>query len=157
MKYIRFIQWILLFLPNLAFSLFCILISPIAALYLTPDRKHLISPFTWLETVDNDLSGDDGWKQEHLWGSNPLSYINITRWLIRNGGNKISYGFFGCPMTPFQTTGFYSEDCNGYWLYRRPIQITQTRFIDFFIGWNLPGAKFDRVKYACSFRLKTKL
>lgn len=153
----RYIQWILLFLPNLFFSIFCTLISPVAALFTTSDHSHLIFPFKWFETIDNDLGGDDGWKQEHLIGSDPYSYINRTRWLLRNGGNKVSYYVFGCRETPYRQNGYFYENMDGYWLFRKPIWITKTRFIDLFIGWNLPGAKFGRVKFTSSFRLKTKL
>lgn len=153
----RYAQFLLLLPANLIFSILCVVISPVAAIFVTEDRRFLRSPFQWLDTLDNDLSGDSGWKEEHLIGQDPLSWLNRTRWLIRNGGNKVSYGAFGCPMAPFQTDGFYSEDCNGYWLYRRPIWITRTRFLDLFIGWNLPGAKYNRAKYTSSCRLKTKL
>lgn len=155
----RYVQWFALFFINLVFSIFCTLISPVAALpiFLSPDRKHLKFPFAWLETLDNDLSGDYGWKTEHLWGSDPLSYLNRTRWLIRNGGNKISYNVFGCAELPYRQNGFFYENMDGYWLYRRPLWITKTSFIDLFIGWNLPGAKYGRAKFTSSFRLKTKL
>jgi len=149
--------WLLLLPVNLVFSILCTVISPLAACFVTPDRRHLCSPFKWLDTVDNDLSGDDGWKQEHLIGTDPLSWINRTRWLIRNGGNKISYSAFGCLDTPYTQQGFYYANAGGYWLYRRPLPVTSKRFIDLFIGWNLPGAKYGRAKYTSSFRLKTKL
>lgn len=155
----RKLQWLLLLLINLIFSILCVVISPIAALFVTDDRRFLLQPFVWLETIDNDLSGDDGWKQEHLIGNDPLSWLNRTRWLIRNGGNKVSYGALGCLDTGYATSvpGWYHENTEGYWLYRRPIWITSTRFIDLFIGWNLPGAKYGRAKFTSSFRLKTKL
>ena len=153
----RKLQWLLLFPVNIIYSIICTALSPFAALFVTDDRRFLRQPFVWLDTIDNDLSGDDGWKQEHVWGVDPLSWINRTRWLIRNGGNKVSYGAFGCLDTGYLQHGFYYANTEGYWLYRRPIWITSTRFIDLFIGWNLPGAKHDRAKYTSSFRLKTKL
>ena len=154
----RKLQWLLLFPVNLVFSVLCVLISPIAAFFVTDDRRFLLQPFVWLETMDNDLGGDDGWKEEHLIGKDPLSWLNRTRWLIRNGGNKISYGTFGCPDAYFvKESKYYWKNIFGYWLYSRPIWITKTRFIDLFIGWNLPGAKQGRAKFTSSFRLKTKL
>lgn len=153
----RYTQWLLLFPVNLAFSVACVLLSPIAALFVTDDRRFLLQPFVWLEAIDNDLSGDDGWKQEHLIGSDPLSYLNRTRWLIRNGGNKVSYGAFGCLDTGYSQKGFYCVNSEGYWLYRRPLRVTSKLFIDLFIGWNLPGAKYGRAKFTSSFRLKTKI
>lgn len=154
----RKLQWLLLFPVNLVFSVLCVLVSPIAALFVTDDRRFLLQPFTWLETIDNDLSGDDGWKEEHLIGKDPLSWLNRTRWLIRNGGNKVSYGAFGCADSYFvKESEYYWKNIFGYWLYRRPVWITKKRFIDVFIGWNLPGAKYGRAKFTSSFRLKTKL
>lgn len=152
----RKLQWLLMLPINLILSAVCVLLSPIAACFVSDDCKQL-TRFKWLETIDNDLSGDDGWKAEHLIGSDPLSWINRTRWLIRNGGNSVSYGLFGCAELPFRQNGFFYEDMNGYWLYRRPIWITKTRFIDLFIGWNLPGSKYGRAKYTSSFRIKTKI
>ena len=149
--------WAILVPINIFFSILCVVISPIAACFVTNDRRFLRSPFKWLDTIDNDLGGDSGWKEEHLIGTDPYSYINRTRWLIRNGGNKISYGFFGCWDTYYKQDGYYYENLEGYWLLRKPIWITKTRFIDLFIGWNLPGAKFGRAKFTSSFRLKTKL
>ena len=153
----RYLQWCCLFPINLIFSICCILLSPIAALFSTKDKLHLVFPFKWMETIDNDMSGDYGWKTEHLIGTDPLSYINRTRWLIRNGGNWVSYYIFGCSHTPYTQTGYNYVNSEGYWLFRKPIWITKTRFIDLFIGWNLPGEKFGRAKFTSSFRLKTKL
>lgn len=153
----RYFQWILLFPINIIFSILCIITSPIASLFVSTDRTHLQFPFQWLNTIDNDLGGDSGWKEEHLIGSDPYSYINRTRWLIRNGGNWVSYYLFGCRETPYRQSGYFYENMEGYWLLRKPIWITKTRFIDLFIGWNLPGAKFGRAKFTSSFRLKTKL
>ncbi len=153
----RVIQWAAMLPLNLFLSVVCVIISPIAACFVTEDRRFLRSPFRWLETIDNDLSGDSGWKEEHLIGSDPLSYLNRTRWLIRNGGNKISYGWLGCAELPYRQNGYFYEDMNGYWLLRKPIWVTKTRFLDLFIGWNLPGAKFGRCKFTSSCRLKTKL
>lgn len=153
----RYIQWAFLFPVNLLFSIFCILISPLAAIFTSPDRRFLLQPFRWLETIDNDLSGDYGWKEEHLIGTDPLSYLNRTRWLIRNGGNKISYGAFGCDDTNYEQSGDYYQNIAGYWLLRKKLWVTKTRFFDLFVGWNLPGAKFGRAKFTSSCRLKTKL
>lgn len=152
----RKLQWVLMLPVNLVFSIFCIILSPIAACFVTPDKLHL-SRFKWLETIDNDLSGDFGWKDEHLIGTDPLSYINRTRWLIRNGGNKISYGAFGCDDTNYEQSGDYYQNMEGYWLLRKKLWVTKTRFFDLFVGWNLPGAKFGRAKFTSSCRLKTKL
>lgn len=154
---IRYIEWTSLFFLNIIFSLLCTLLSPVAALFVSGDRKTLTTPFKWLETLDNDLGGDSGWKEEHLIGTDPYSYINRTRWLIRNGGNKISYGLFGCRELPYRQNGYFYENMDGYWLLRKPIWVTKKRFFDLFIGWNLPGAKFGRCKFTSSCRLKTKL
>ena len=153
----RYFQWILLFPINIIFSILCIITSPIASLFVSTDRTHLQFPFQWLNTIDNDLGGDSGWREEHLIGTDPYSYINRTRWLIRNGGNKISYGLFGCREVPYKQNGYFYKNDDGYWLFRKPLWVTKTRFFDLFIGWNLPGAKFGRCKFTSSFRLKTKL
>lgn len=133
------------------------LMAPVAVLCCsTSDRRHL-TRWRWLETIDNDLSGDFGWKTFHLWGGNPLSWINRTRWLWRNGGNTVSYMVLGCDGDPAwnaqqdRALHFWRRP-DGYWLYRRFVPLTKRRSMELFFGWNLFAVKFGRCKVVCQIR-----
>lgn len=103
--------------------------------FSTPDKLHLRWPFRWFDTIDNPLTGDEGWQSEHLWGDDPMSLINRIRWLIRNGGNRLSYTFFGC-------------DANDPHPFYRPyIQLGFGYRWDVMLGWNMKGQQQGRAKY----------
>lgn len=128
-------------------------LSPIAVIwYSTEDKLHL-TRFNWLETIDNDLSGDKGWKAEHLAGSDVLSNWNRIRWLWRNGGNALNYGVLGCDFQPFISQQTYWKRPDGYWIFRKFWQITGTRQLEIFIGWGLYGPQLERCKFVCTIRL----
>ena len=155
----KLFKW-LCFLPiNLLMGLLVIPLAPIAvAFFSTEDKRHL-TRFKWLETIDNDLTGDkdEGWRQTHLIGDDPYTWLNRTRWLWRNGGNSVNYNLLGCVYAnTFQIDDYLWLNADGYWLYRRPIWITKKRFIDFYIGWQILGPKLGKCKFVCTIRLKTK-
>lgn len=103
-------------------------------------------PFRWLDTIDNDLTGDAGWKDEHLTGSDPASYKNMVRWIWRNGGNRFNYFTIGVSATDRPSWAFWSK---------KAIPLIAGRFLDLRFGWsdyNLQG----RCKYVFTVRIKTK-
>lgn len=152
-------RWLRLLPQHLAIALAVLICSPIAnALFVTPDRRYL-TRWRWLETIDSDLGGDrdEGWQKEHLWGSDPYSWLNRTRWLWRNGGNRYNYETIGCPFhLPIQTSPYRWENSDGNWLYRRHIPLAFGLMLDLYFGWGLTGPKHGRCKYVCTVRLKTK-
>lgn len=133
--------------------------GPIAvAFFSTPDKRHL-TRFKWLETIDNDLTGDkdEGWRQVRLIGTDPFTWLNRTRWLWRNGGNSVNYNMLGCKEEPVtQVSDYLWRNASGYWMYRKPVWITSKRFIDLYFGWQILGPKLGRCKFVFTIRLKTK-
>lgn len=110
------------------------------------DGLQLSPLFWWLDTIDNDLTGDDGWKAEHLSGSDPNSYWNMVRWIWRNGGNNFNYWIIGVPFENRPGWAFWSKTA---------IPLPAGRFIDLRFGWSdyqLQG----RCKYVFTARIKTK-
>lgn len=165
----RLTQW-LVYLPiHLLVILARYPLAPIAVVsFTTNDKRHLLFPFTWLGTIDNDLSGDDGWRTEHIKpGSDPLSTWNRIRWLWRNGGNGFNYMTLGCPddigfRRKYQTLltkmpSWVRQD--GYWLWRSYHPVFG-RQLELFLGWSLFGPKVAenkiRCKYVCTIRLKSE-
>ncbi len=128
--------------------------------FSSTDRRHL-TRFTWLETIDNDLAGDSGWREEHLIGADPLSHINRIRWLWRNGGNALNYTVLGVADDPAWRIaalsvcpGAYAlRRPDGAWLYRRFLPIGN-RALEVFFGWALLGPQAGRCKIVCSIRLR---
>ena len=153
----RKLQWIALVPINLIFSVVCVLISPVAACFVTDDRRFLLQPFVWVETIDNDLAGDGGWQSEHLIGDDPLTWTNRIRWLWRNGANTLNYRVLGVPFGPptFQVDAYRWWRTDGAWLYRRFL-LFGSRHLELFFGWALLGPQQGRCKYVCSIRLRSK-
>lgn len=134
---LRFPLWLLVILIRYPLAFLAVLFQ---------SNKQLKFPFRWLDTIDNNLDGDDGWKSEHLSGSNPSSYWNQVRWLWRNGGNRFNYYVIGVSFAERPSWAFWSKTA---------IWITSTHFIDLRFGWtdyHLQG----RCKYVFTVRIKTK-
>lgn len=108
---------------------------------------QLSFPFGWLRTIDNPLYGDEGWRQEHLWGKNEKAYINQVRWLWRNGGNEFNYWWIGVSDANAPDWAFWSK---------RVIPLLAGRFLDLRFGWSPEGPKQGRRKYVLTIRIKTK-
>lgn len=148
------IRWLIYLIIHIVARLISIPLAPFAVLFFsTSDKRHLTF-FKWLETIDNNLSGDDGWRAEHITGD-PLSTWNRIKWLWRNGGNALNYGLLGCdyisnPMQQFQDT--YWRRADGYWIYRKFWQISATRNLEVFLGWALYGPQLNRCKIVCTIR-----
>jgi hypothetical protein len=137
-------QYLLRFLP----WLFVILIRyPLAFIAVAFSKdNNLRTPFHWLETIDNDLTGDSGWKTEHLSGSDPTSYKNKVRWIWRNGGNRFNYYTIGVSYSNRPSWAFWSQ---------KAIPLIAGRFLDLRFGWTdyeLQG----RCKFVFTIRVKTK-
>ena len=123
------------------------------------DGKHLCLPFRWLETIDNDLGGDNGWKNEHIEpGSDPYSDWNRIKWLWRNGGNWFNYHVIGIDNDtdlPPQQPGWTIRD-DGFWLFRDRFDITDESQLELFWGWGLYGNIQDMNKFTFTTRIKDK-
>lgn len=136
---IRFPLWLLVILAR----------YPLAFLAVAffQSNKQLTFPFKWLDTIDNNLDGDYGWKTEHLSGSNPSSYWNQVRWLWKNGGNRFNYFVIGVPSDSKPTWAF--------WI-KKSLPWPQTgKYLDLRIGWSDYSLQ-GRCKYVFTLRRQTK-
>lgn len=97
--------------------------------FSTPDKRHLRWPFQWFETWDVDLGGDEGWRTEHVAGTDPYSTWNRIKWLLRNGGSSASYTLFGCSV----------DDPHPF--FRPYLPIGGGWRWDVMLGWNMKGAQ----------------
>lgn len=132
-------------------------LAPVAVYgFSTEDKKHLETPFQWLETTDNDLGGDYGWQHEHIEpGSDPYSDWNRVGWLWRNGGHAVNYGLLGIDAEPVPdfSRGLNVRD-DGFWLYRNGFPISDTKSLEVFWGWHIYGIVDGRNKYVFTTRIK---
>lgn len=132
-------------------------LAPFAVVFFTTnDRRELLFPFRWLGTLDNDLSGDSGWKSEHITGD-PLSTWNRTKWLWRNGGNVLNYTLLGAPYDKwFALNNWMIQDTKRFWVREDGAWQFRARISVFgrvwtpFIGWGLFGPVNDRCKFTCT-------
>lgn len=134
---IRFPLWLLVIIARYPLALIAVAFQK---------DLQLQWPFRWLDTIDNDLTGDAGWKDEHLTGSDPASYKNMVRWIWRNGGNRFNYFTLGVSANDRPSWAFWSK---------KAIPLIAGRFLDLRFGWsdyNLQG----RCKYVFTVRIKTK-
>lgn len=133
-------------------------LAPVAVRYFsTPDKRRL-TQFRWLETIDNDLSGDNGWKTEHIKpGSDPLSDENRIDWLRRNGGNAVNYGLLGISneWAVRHDKPWLWRDYIGHWMIRKWIKIGP-KYLELFWGWSLLGAKQGRCKFVFTTRYTSR-
>lgn len=168
-KWLKYIAlWPLHIIRELAQPILPFIVVPF---FSTPDKLHLRPPFEWFDTIDNPLTGDEGWQSEHLWGVDPMSLVNRIRWLIRNGGNRLSYTFFGCDandphpfyrpyikanrlMIGFAIVAVYLYLVGLAWAAASLTVSTVAGFIalrdyrwDIMLGWNMAGQQQGRAKY----------
>jgi hypothetical protein len=137
-------------------------LSPIAVYTCSvDDDKHLCWPFRWLETIDNDLGGDSGWRKEHIEpGSDPYSDWNRTMWLWRNGGNWFNYNVLGIDaypksQLPPQESGLTTRD-DGFWVLRDRFGISSNSDLEVFWGWGLYGNIQGMNKFSFTTRIVNK-
>jgi hypothetical protein len=149
------IRWLIYLIVHVSIIVLRFPLAIIAVLFFSsPNKRYLMPTFHWLETIDNDLAGDSGWREAHLIGSDPLSTLNRIRWLWRNGGNAVNYGWLGCAEMPvISITPYRWQNAQGFWLYRRFIPLAFGRQLELFLGWALLGAQRGRCKFVCSIRL----
>lgn len=154
--------WFVYLLAHLALVILRYPLAIVAVAFFSTDNKRHLTALQWLETVDNDLSGDSGWKETHLIGDDPLSFWNRVRWLWRNGANALSYGALGVDDMPGWRAAELATNAkaikhvrsDGAWLYRRFIPAGNC-FVELFFGWALLGPQSGRCKFVCSIRLRT--
>lgn len=150
------IRWLVYLIPHFLAVIARYPLAPLAVIFFSTDDKRHLTFFKWLETIDNDLSGDEGWRAEHITGD-PLSTWNRIGWLWRNGGNALNYGLLGCDyisfINPFNRAYFKRFD--GYWVYRNFWQISSTRNLEVFLGWALYGPQLGRCKIVFTIRFPT--
>lgn len=149
--------WFLLLPVHISVVLLRYPLAPIAVwMFSTADKRHLRF-MRWLETLDNDLSGDSGWRNEHIKpGSDPLSTWNRIKWLWRNGGNAINYNLLGCeydPALPSQGKRSFVKRSDGRWLLRLSIPLFG-KYLELFWGWSIFGPIHGRCKYTFTTRFK---
>lgn len=131
----------------LPFLSIIILRYPLAFLAVGYQKNNDVQfPFMWLGTIDNDLTGDSGWKTEHLWGTDPESYLNKVRWLWRNGGNRFNYFTIGVPANNRPSWSFWKHT---------NIPLFAGRFLDCRFGWSDYDLQGQH-KYVITIRIKTK-
>lgn len=148
--------------------------------FSTPDKKHLTFPFRWMDTDDNDLGGDEGWRSEHIEpGSDPYSDENRIGWMKRNGGHHAAYYLFGVPapgpvfrpfwplrvvalvLTLVSLVAYVATQ--SLWAFAATVAclallvaslMMQPRYLDLFVGWK--GNEAGRSGYVFTVRIKTK-
>ena len=135
---IRFPLWLMVILAR----------YPLAFIAVAFKKDYFLRwPFHWLDTIDNDLRGDEGWKAEHLWPSKYSdNYFNMVRWLWRNGGNRFNYFTIGVSAENRPIWAFW---------YHRNIPLIAGRFLDIRFGWSDYSLQ-GRCKYVFTIRIKTK-
>lgn len=135
---IRFPLWLLVILAR----------YPLAYVAVAFQKDYQLRwPFRWLDTIDNYLYGDEGWRNEHLWPSKlATNYFNMVRWLWRNGGNRFNYFVIGVPADARPSWAFWSKTA---------IPLFAGRFLDLRFGWSDYSLQ-GRCKYVFTIRVKTK-
>ena len=110
--------WFLRLLFYIPFYVFCLLAAPFVVVFATPQdgatdngTSHAVEPrlphwLNWLQTPDNSLWGDSGWRTEHCryW----QSYFGMVCWLWRNPAYGLAWGPFAYvpqPGTTYSTAG----------------------------------------------------
>lgn len=132
--------------------------GPIDNNHGTAIEPRLPKWLAWFDTDDNSLYGDHGWKTKHT--KDHTSYWGMVGWLLRNGGHGFNYKVIGCrakPMPERKSGEYFWKRDDGYWLYRRFFKLTETRFVEVFLGWNLYGTVESRNKYVFQIRIKTEI
>ena len=154
-------NWAWGLIPYFALMILRYPLAIIAVLFFSTEDKEHLTAMKWLETIDWPLSGDNGWREEHLVGDNPLSNYNRIRWLWRNGGNTYNYRIAGVVddiewrINQEQGYGTFTRP-DGYWLKRVKVPLFGNKFIQGIFGWNLFGPQQGYCKYVCTIRIKTK-
>lgn len=163
----KILLWITLLPVHILIIGLSILVAPLVIKYFTTEDKLYVKfPFKWMETIDNDLSGDDGWKQAcKEKGLDPLDDKSRIGWLRRNGGNSFNYYVLGVKVEPISNLMATDDDHHGFFMrydgiwmlfdfYKLPMI---NKYLNIFIGWSVFGPKFGFCKYTATFRIKSKI
>jgi len=155
------LKWALLLVPYFVLMVARYPLAIIAVLFFSSEDKKALTAMQWLGTIDQDLSGDSGWKEEHIIGENSLSALNRVRWLWRNGGNYFNYITIGIENNTMwrechEHTYGYHLYYDGHWLLYKKLPVAGKYFVQCIFGWALFGPQHGRVKYVCTVRIKTK-
>jgi len=152
-----FLRWFCCLLVHIVAIVARYPLAPIAVIFFTTnDKRELIFPFRWLGTIDNDLSGDAGWRTEHITGD-PLSTWNRIKWLWRNGGNSLNFGLLGVEYDAwFSLKNCRKENQDGFikrgdgaWQYRARVSVFGRVWTPY-IGWGLFGPVNGRCKFTAT-------
>lgn len=164
------LKWFAYVLAQASAKALAIVLAPlVCAVWATPDKRHLRAPFRWMETIDWDMAGDPPWRQRRLVGTDPLSWLNRTRWIWRNGAQRLTYLVLGVNMAGLElrTTGNPDPGRPPYGLKRtEALRETDTvayyanRFVPLFggrglqiqTGWKLNYVVDGHCKLICSVR-----
>lgn len=152
-KTLGVIKWFLLLPCHVLVVLASYILAPVAVTWFsTNDKLFLKFPFRWLETSDNLMNGDIGWREEHLIGDDPLSWLNRVRWMWRNGGNTVNYKILGVPANQDWILANKSNPGPVWW----DGEIFCVRYVFWGLkldaGWNLLGPQNGRCKFWLSLR-----
>lgn len=164
MKYIKYLSWFLLVPFDLLATCLCVLLAP----FIVPFAKEGKLPklFWWMETFDNNLSGDNGhiarWKPIRYrfdsWGVSFLGlYLQQVAWLWRNKAYNFSYYVCGRKSDGVKWKGnsavesdperkdfgwlwMWNEEAWGLFGFIPTIKIKNTQFyLRVYLGWKLKG------------------
>lgn len=131
------------FLATLLSYLIAPIIVPFAA-------TRLPKAFRWMETYDNDLDGDNGWKTEHFVGW--PRYIKRVLWLWRNPVGTLDYWLgatvdkprvWGDPKTSNRPghSGLCFARSGRFWMLYYVRQWGESkRCLRIYLGWKLMSA-----------------
>lgn len=155
-----YLKWLLFLIPHVLIIANRYWLAWVAVKFFSTENKLQLKPgWEWFMTIDNPLSGDSGWQNEHITGD-PLSDKNRIAWLRRNGGNSFNYNQLGVPEDKwFAITNWMVQDQDCLWTRNDGAWMLRGYFGPFylFIGWSLFGAIEGRCKFTCTIKLKRKV
>lgn len=163
MTWRMFITWLIEAPLDIGSSILSRILTPFVVPFAT--RAWLPSMFAWMETHDNDLDGDNGWKTEHVVFLNVQAgdsagmtalklWAKRTLWLWRNAAYRYKRDCLGAYIsrrtTPRIVGDIRTSDRPGhagwllitagpYWEYYAVIPYLSNRCVRLRFGWKLKG------------------
>lgn len=163
MTWRMFLAWLVEAPLDIGSSILARVLTPFVVPFATSDR--LPAMFRWMETHDNDLDGDNGWKTEHVVFLNVQPgdsavmtalklWVKRTLWLWRNAAYRYKYECLGAyiPLTtnPSISGDMLTSDRPGhagsllitagpYWEYYAVIPYLSSRCVRLRFGWKIKG------------------
>ena len=167
----RYLLYLLLYIPV---QLFAYLITPLLPLFAVQRlgksdnaNAYLVEPrlplwLSWLDTPDNSLLGDSGWKATH-----DGKYWSRVGWLLRNNLYGFKWNVLAMPIQHTRTTtgnplinhhtktfGSLSiKQENGAWQYKL-VKPMLGKILVLNVGWLLDDVSQERALFMLSPRLK---